>query len=163
MSKSIITTSQRFSPDKLALVEKHYEAKYVCETCLKAADDKSWVNHSVSIFYQPDLTKVPEGGSQYFGLFYRAIDQFSLDPDAPTQLRIVNAISAVENDIQGIVAANGDVIYSRYRHDMRYSDDGTVWIDGGRDYVRSGIHPDVEDCWVTLRIVEGVLTIVEGG
>lgn len=151
---NVLTESEWFSPQRLALIEKHYEAKYVCETCVK--DPKGgWRNQSVSIFYQPDPSKVPEGGSQWFGLFF--LPDFT--SVGPAQLFIVNAISAVENDIQGIVAVNGDVIYSRYRHDYRGSPDGSVWIDGGRDYTRSGIHKD--SAFVTLRIVKDKLTIVE--
>ncbi len=149
----VLTESERFSPQRLATVEKHYEAKYVCETCVKNRDG-SWANMVVSIFYQSDPAKVPEGGSQWFGLFFR---QDFPDPDAPFQLYIVNAISAVENDIQGVVAVNGEVIYSHYRHDYRHSPDNSVWIDGGRDYTRHGGLGE----FVTLRIVEDKLTIVE--
>ena len=60
-----------------------------------------------------------------------------------------------------VVAANGDVIYSRYRHDYRHSPDGSVWIDGGRDYTRSGVPTGEWDAFVTLRIVEDKLIIVE--
>lgn len=156
---NVITTSERFSAEELVKIEAHYEAKYVCETCLRGKGG-GWTNQAVSVFYQPDPSKVPEGGSQWFGLFL--LDRFSLDPDAPQQLCIVNAISAVEEDIQGVVAANGDVIYSQYRHDYRHSEDGTVWIDGGRDYTRSGVTP-VGPGFVTLRIVKDELVIVEGG
>lgn len=151
----VLIESERFSPQRLATVEKHYEAKYVCETCIKNRDG-SWANMVVSIFYQPDPAKVPEGGSQWFGLFFRAEVP---EHCAPLQLCIVNAISAVENDIQGLVAVNGDVIYSHYRHDYRRSPDGSVWIDGGRDYTRSGVYDG--SMFVTLRIVEDKLTIVE--
>jgi hypothetical protein len=40
----------------------------------------------------------------------------------------------------GIVADNGEVIYSRYRHDFVYSTDRSVFVDGGRDYVKSSMH-----------------------
>jgi hypothetical protein len=153
---NILTKSERFSPEQLKKVEAHYEAIYVCETCVKNRDG-SWANQSVSVFYQADLAKVPEGGSQWFGLFFRSVDPFSLDENAPQQLCIVNAISAVENDIDGIVASNGDVIYSRYRHDYRLSPDGSVMIDGGRDYTKNNGGGPI----IKLRIVEDKLTIVE--
>ncbi len=158
--RNVITTSERFHPPQLEKIEAHYEAKYVCETCLMNPGG-GWVNQSVSIFYQPDASKVPEGGSQWFGLFFRPADRFSLDEDAPQQLCIVNGISATEHDIEGIVADNGDVIYSHYRHDYRHSPDGSVWIDGGRDYTRSGLSSKATE-FVTLRIVEDKLVIVEG-
>lgn len=147
----ILTASERFTPDQLEKIEAHYEAKYVCETCLKHRDG-GWVNSSVSIFYQSDPSKVPEGGSAWFGLFYR---QNNPEPDAPYQLFIVNAISAVEQDIDGIVAENGDVLYSQYRHDYRWSPDKTVMIDGGRDYTRHNMGGRI----VTLNIVFDKLVI----
>lgn len=154
---NILNECEQFSPEQLEKIEAHYGAKYVCETCVKNRNGV-WVNQPVSIFYQPDPSKVPEGGSQWFGLFFRSGEfQYSGVP----QLCIVNAISAVENDIQGIVAENGDVIYSRYRHDYRHSPDGSVWIDGERDYICSGF-PNPPDAFVTLRIVEDKLIVVEG-
>jgi hypothetical protein len=154
---TVLTESERFSPEQLEKIEAHYEAKYVCETCLKNPGG-GWVNSSVSIFYQPDASKVPEGGSQWFGLFFKAVDPFDLHEDTPRQLCIVNAISATEHDIVGIVANNGDVIYSRYRHDYRWSPDGSVMIDGGRDYTRTSTCPIG---MVTLRIIEDKLVLLE--
>lgn len=151
---NILCESERFSPKQLEKIEAHYAASYVCETCLKARGG-GWINSFVSVFYQSDLSKVPEGGSQWFGLFFKSV---SLIEDIPRQLHIANAISAVENDIEGIIAKNGDVIYSRYRHDYRWSPDLSVMIDGGRDYTRTSACPNG---MVTLRIVEGELTIVE--
>ena len=156
----VLTESERFSPEQLAKIEAHYSAKYVCETCIKTKSG-AWANTSVSILYQDDLSKVPAGGSQWFGLFFK---KESPDPDSPTRLFIVNALSAVDQDIEGIVAANGDVIYSRYRHDYRHSPDESVWIDGGRDYTRFGFHNVIDPeggAFVTLRIVEDKLTVVE--
>jgi len=149
---NILTESERFSPEELVRVEANYSAKYVCETCVKGKD--GWVNNSVSIFYQPDPTKVPEGGSQWFGIFWQAMHPH--DPESPKGLMICNAITAVETDITGIVADNGDVIYSRYRHDYRWSPDKSVMIDGGRDYDRHNMGGEL----VTLRIVEDKLCLV---
>ncbi len=150
---NLLTKCERFSAEELVKIEAHYEATFVCESCVKNTKG-GWANQSVSIFYQADPAKVPEGGSQWFGLFFR--EEFP-DLDGPILLCIVNAISAVEQDIDGIVAKNGDVIYSRYRHDYRWSPDQSVWIDGGRDYTRNnGGGP-----FVKLRIVEDKLVIVE--
>jgi hypothetical protein len=144
---NIITKSEQFTPEGIEKIEAHYDAKYVCETCVKRAD--GWMNDAVVVFYQDDPSKVPEGGSQWFGLY--------LTSDG--SLMITNAISAVETDIDGIVANNGDVIYSKYRHDFRYSPDGSVMIDGGRDYTKHNNGGDI----VTLRIVKDKLTLVEDG
>lgn len=159
---NILTECERFSPEQLVKIEAHYEATYVCETCLQGVTGDGWINASVSIFYQADPAKVPEGGSQWFGLFFRADHPYE---DAPSRLFIVNAISAVEQDIAGIVAKNGDVIYSRYRHDYRWSPDASVMIDGGRDYTRTGRSSSADSgldlvAFVTLRIVKDKLIIV---
>jgi hypothetical protein len=151
---TVLTKSERFDEDSIARIEEKYEAKYVCETCIK--NRHGWVNRSVSIFYQPDPSKVPEGGSQWFGLFFARWGFVGMD--APRRLMICNAITAVEQDITGIVADNGDVIYSRYRHDYRWSPDKSVMIDGGRDYTRHNMGGEL----VTLRIVEDKLCIVGG-
>ena len=151
---NVLATSERFTAEDLEKIEAHYEAKFVCESCIKNRDG-GWVNRSVSIFYQPDPSKVPEGGSQWFGLFFRPIGTLALaEPDY--QLCIVNAISATEHDIAGIVADNGDVIYSRYRHDYRWSPDKSVMIDGGRDYTRHNVGGKL----VTMRIIEDKLVVV---
>ena len=150
---NILTESEIFSPEDLAKIEEHYEAKYVCETCLKGPN--GWVNSPVAVFYQADPSKVPEGGSQWFGLFFRV--EGSLDSGMPrSTLHITNAISAAENDIEGIVAKNGDVIYSRYRHDYRFSPDGSVMIDGGRDYTRNNGGGKI----VTLQIQDDELCVI---
>jgi len=153
----IITEPELFTRNNSVGIEGYYDADYVCETCLRSTSG-GWVNFPVAIFYQPELFRVPEGGSQWFGIYRKAINPF--DENSETQLTITNAISAVEEDIQGIMAKNGDVIYSHYRHDYRHSEDGTVWIDGGRDYTRSGLYPDAKDLFKTLRIVEGALCVV---
>ena len=121
----VLTDSEIFTPERIVELEEHYEAKYVCESCVKNLKGH-WVNLPVAIFYQSDIAKVPEGGSQWFGLFL----------ETEGALCIVNAISAADTDIMGIVAENGDVIYSRYRHDYRWSPDKSVMIDGGRDYTK---------------------------
>jgi hypothetical protein len=51
-------------------------------------------------------------------------------------LIISDGISATETFV-GIVAENGDIIYSRFRHDYRTSEDKSVSIDGGREYTRA--------------------------
>ena len=137
MKYNILTESELFTPEQIERIEKMKEATYVCETCVKDRSGQ-WANTPVAVFYQPDESKVPEGGSQWFGLYYRP--EYP-DPNAPMRLFICNAISALE-PFDGIVANNGDVIYSRYRHDYRRSPDGSVMIDGGRDYTRTSTCPN---------------------
>ena len=141
-----------FKLDGIARIEEMKTAVYVCDTCLKGRG--GWVNNPVAVFWNKDPANIPDGGSAWFGMFYRA--EYP-DPDAPIKLFITNAISATQDSIDAVVATDGEVVWSRFRHDMRYSQDGSVWIDGGRDYMRwSGSGETVR-----LRIVDGELTIVE--
>jgi outer membrane protein assembly factor BamB len=81
-----------------------------------------------------------EGYSKYFALIIQNGSAY-----------ITSGASAVDGIITGIVADDGEIIYSRYRHDYRTSTDGTVFIDGGRDYVRCGRGGRC----VSLKIVDG--------
>ncbi len=154
----ILTKSEIFAPDQIAKIEEKHEAKYVCETCIK--NKGGWVNSAVAIFYQPDPARVPEGGSQWFGMYWARDHGLHYGlPDVPARLMICNAITAVEQDITGISAENGDIIYSRYRHDYRWSKDKTVMIDGGRDYDRHNLGGPL----VTLRIMEDRLIVLRLG
>jgi hypothetical protein len=104
-------------------VEIRYNATYMGDFCLITKGD-SWGDSTVAVFWQPnpDTTK---GHSHYFGMFVR-----------DGTVYITNASSAFRDPIVGIVADNGEVIFSRSRHDFRSSSDRTVSIDGGRDYTR---------------------------
>jgi hypothetical protein len=133
----------------LLSLEERRNAKYVCETCIQSSVpmDKTqvmkpgWINHPVLVFYTP--VAHPEG-SNWFGIYFTAAGQGM----------ICNAASAVEHDIQGVVAANGEIIYSKYRHDYRMSSDGTAMADGGRDYFKTG---PIGQGFITLRIEEDKL------
>ena len=132
----VTRASETITPKGIALLEKSRHAIYVFESCIGEATDKpgiwNWLNWPCAIFYQPNPILVPEGGTPYFGIYSRKLDEVTGDPGGSF---ICNAISCAE-PFQGIVADNGDIIYSRYRHDMRTSPDESVWIDGGRDYSR---------------------------
>lgn len=109
--------------DKISLVEDHYGAKFVLETCLKTKDGV-WSEIVGSVFF----TETPHpAGSNYFALFY----------NHDGSLRITNALSSISVEFQAAKAKNGELIYSRYRHDYVTSNDGSVFIDGGRDYLRT--------------------------
>ncbi len=144
----ITIESEIFKPSGIDLIMARRKAIYVCETCI--APSGNWLNYPVAVFYQPDVSLVPEGGSQYFGMYFKALD-LALPPIG----YICNAISATKKPIVGVVADNGEIIYSRYRHDMRFSSDKSVWIDGGRDYTRYNGSATLVD----LSIHEGVLEV----
>lgn len=123
-------------------VEKQKNARFVCEVCCRTKSGE-WAEEPIAVFYQ-EVPPNPEY-SHYFGLFIRG-----------DSLYITGGQSAVNDPLIGIVADNGDVIYSAYRHDFRTSPDKSVWIDGGRDYVRTGGEKTVQ-----IKIIEDKLVIIE--
>lgn len=104
----------------IPVIEEKYNAKYVCETCIK--NQYGWRNEPSLIFYS---VKKHPAGSHYFAI--------SIDDHG--NLVISDGISATEPFV-GVIAENGDIIYSRFRHDYRTSEDKSVSIDGGREYTR---------------------------
>jgi len=123
-------------------VEQIRNAKYVGDFCIKGSNS-NWSDMPVAVFYQ---ATPPEGYGHYFGLFTRA-----------GSVLICDASSTVGIPIMGVQAQNGEIIYSRYRHDYRVSQDGTVTIDGGRDYMKVSGGVDM----VVLTIEDGEVVIVE--
>ncbi len=123
---------------KIDVIEAKYNAKYVGQMALRTADGHWSEDDCGEVFYQE---KPPvEGYSHYLALINRRGTVY-----------ITSGASAVEGVITGIVAKDGEIIYSRYRHDMRSSQDKTVWIDGGRDYTRSG----GAGHFVNLKVIDG--------
>ena len=145
---NIITKSEMFNPEGIAKVEALKEAIYVCETCLPGKN-VGWVNNKVAIFWNKDPANIPAGGSAWFGLFHSV---------TTGHLMVTNAIGATEGIIHGVLADNGDIIYSKYRHDYRVSPDGSVFIDGGRDYYRGSVLDPERH--IALKIVKGELIAV---
>lgn len=123
---------------KIPECEAKYKAKYVGQMAIRDSDGNWSENMPAEIFYQE--TPPAEGYSHYFALMMRR-----------GILYITSGASAVEGEINAVVADDGEIIYSRARHDMRYSQDESVWIDGGRDYMRSGMHGH----FIRLKIIDG--------
>ena len=143
----ILKDSELFTAKGIAKIEKMKNAIYVCETCLNTGLGGWQADNAVAIFWNKDPTDIPEGGSRWFGLYF----------DVYKRLMIVNAISAVKEPITGVITESGEIIYSRYRHDYRVSDDGSAMVDGGRDYFRTGpFGVGTAD----LRIIDGELKVM---
>lgn len=124
-----------FSEENIKKIESVKNAVYVCDTEMK--------DILVSIFYGD--TPHPVSNSRYFGLYYTPEDNILMITDG----------SFVETQtFYGAVANNGDVIYSRYRHDYRSSPDDSVFIDGGRAYTRTNTKNIV-----SLKVTDGILKI----
>lgn len=120
----IVKQTTSYQPINIAKVEEKYGATYVGDFCIKTKTG-SWSEEPLAIFYQPN-PDVSKGHKSYFGLFVRGNNLF-----------IADGTSAFSQPIVGIVAPDGEVLYSRYCHD--YREKGGVMIDGGRDYVRRSV------------------------
>ena len=131
---NLINESSIFSKENIERIEKVRNAKYVC--------DSEHKDIHVAVFYGD--TPHPESGSRYFALYYA------------DKLMITNGAFIEEQEITGVVADNGDVVYSRFRHDYHTSPDGSVFIDGGRAYTRTNTRNQV-----TLLVRDGVMRILE--
>jgi hypothetical protein len=106
-----------FNYEHLDKICKHYNAQYIVDT------EQDGI--PCAVFY--GATPHPDSGSRYFALYWTPYTQ---------QLMITNGAFVEEQEFAGIIADNGDIIFSRSRHDYRVSDDESVWIDGGREYTR---------------------------
>lgn len=105
-----------------------------------------WRASPSPVFWQPD----PQlGHTPYFGLSF----------DLLGKVYIHDASSAfLHTPIVGVIADNGEICYSRFRHDNYASADGSVWIDGGRDYVRG---PVIDPARQVTLTVDGPRLIVQ--
>ena len=115
------TPQQTLLPIDTKAVERKYSATFVGDFCLKHAN--GYINEPAAVFYQ----EVPpvEGYSNYFALLLRN-----------GSLMITCGASAVSEPITAIRASDGEVLYSRYRHDFRTASNESCSIDGGRDYTK---------------------------
>jgi len=115
----ILTDCSFLSEKQIEKIAGKYNATYVFESQLKLRGG-NWSDFSAAVFY----TEIPHPeGSNWFGIW-----------DNAGKYMISNAISAVEEPFFGILGRNGDVIYSRHRHDLRETDDKSGFISGGRGH-----------------------------
>lgn len=49
-----------------------------------------------------------------------------------------------------------DIIISRYHHDCHFCSCGKTMVDGGREYMRVGYHPDHKPLRVQIKLVGGL-------
>lgn len=108
--------------------ERIYKVKFVGDFCLKNRSG-SWSSYPAAVFYQPN-PQTELGHSHYLGIM----------DNGERGISLVNGESAFSEPIVGIEADDGEIIYSAFRHDFVVSNDGTVFIDGGRDYIKSSVH-----------------------
>lgn len=131
---------------KMEVIEEQYSAKYVGEFCYKQPT-KGWLNQPMALFYTE--TKHPEG-SNYMGVLIKYDLEGKFDC-----IIVVDGISAVDHEWTGVLDINSnEIIYSAFRHD--YQTHGDLMADGGADYIRSSMHPNVK-----LKIVKEQIEVVD--
>ena len=136
MEKVIVNNGRHCPLVNIASVEEKYNAKFVGQFCLKTIDG-TWADAPADVYYVANPNK-ELGHSHYFGIIVRN-----------STVYITKGDSGVEGSIYAVIADDGEVLYSKYRHDFNESKDKSVWIDGGRDYTRTS-SPTIE-----LKIVDG--------
>ena len=123
----IDTKCSFIKPEMIKVFEREYNAKYILETDLRGKDVFSgimyWANRPAAIFY---TEKAHPRGSNYFALYF----------DGDT-LMITDGLPSIKDVVFKGIEAEGEVVYSRYRHDYREGKNG-AFVDGGRDYFRYG-------------------------
>jgi hypothetical protein len=127
-----------FSKEQIEKIEKLKNAKYVCSTEHRG--------FPIEVFYS-DVAH-PDSGSRYFGLYRSGITR---------ELMITNGAFIEDQKIDAIIADNGEIVYSRYRHDYIRSTDGSVFIDGGREYTRSSLV--TQERRLVLIVKDGILQV----
>lgn len=145
MKKIVVNSGRDEAFCDIAKVEEKYNAKFVGQFCLKTRDGQ-WANSPADVYWQ--ATPPVAGYSNYFGLIIQGGD-----------LYITSGAAGVEPIITGVVADDGEIIYSRYRHDYRTSKDGSVFIDGGRDYTKGGTHGR----YINIKVRNGEFYELENG
>lgn len=131
-----INTGRDCAICNIATVEEKYKASWVGQMPIRLKNG-DWSESPADVYWQE--TPPVEGYSKYFAIIHR-----------DGVLYITSGASAVEGVFYAVVADDGEVIYSRCRHDYRESTDGSVTIDGGRDYCRTSITKVIQ-----LKIVDG--------
>jgi len=146
----INNTSLVFTPKQIEKIEKGKNAKFVCDT--EWTDTFTEIPVCLSIFY--GRTPHPASKSKYMAFWWMPV------PHAESSLMIRDGTFVKEQDFTGVIADDGvEVIYSRHRHDYTTSKDGSVFIDGGRAYVKSNTL--APERFVTMKVIKGKLQIVE--
>jgi hypothetical protein len=108
---------------------QHYSEKDgvpITYVCTSAPGDES---QAMDVFYRE--TPHPEFGNRYFGLFSNAMSG---------NLMITNADKIEELAFGLVEDDDGNLQYSAHRHDFKKFKNGNM-IDGGRAYIKSGMHP----------------------
>lgn len=147
----IVNTESSFlSKEAIKNVEKKYKAKYILESCLLVTDKFSgvrfWADFPAAIFY---TEKAHPQGSNYFALYFKG--------DTPM---ITDGLRSIKDVVFQGLEAEGEVVYSRFRHDFRAVKNG-AFVDGGRDYFKYGGDRLSDYNVVKFKVVEDRLEFID--
>jgi hypothetical protein len=117
--------NRMFKDETIIGIEKHYNATYVVDACLKNING-AWVNFPAAIFHTE--TAHPQG-SNYMAMYWSENDGWM----------VTNGFEAVQGVFHGIVFDDGELVHSRFRHD--YFVHREAMADGARDYHRTNTCP----------------------
>jgi len=118
-----INKGSQIVPVNILNVERDFEAEYIADLCIREVLTNNWSEEPYAVFWTPIIRK-PEH-SCYFGI----------RPDY-SETCVVNAISVTEGVWVASESNDGEIIFSRFRHDNRISKDRSAMVDGGREYLR---------------------------
>lgn len=149
---SIIVT-KNYHPINSANIEEKFKVSYIGDFCIKS-ENGDWSNTPVSIYYQEN-PNISLGHTNYLGVGVDYI--FDGENMIPAKIYLTNGESAFSEGLIGVVADNGDIIVSCYRNDAKTSPDGSVKIDGGRDYVKTSTDAEI----VKLKVLKGKIVLDE--
>jgi len=122
----IIKHEPLFDTNKVCGIFSKRDGVPITYVCSSALGDEA---QSMDIFYRE--TPHLQFGNRYFGLYHNAISG---------NLMITNA-DRIESVEFGLIEDDaGDLQYSAHRHDYKRFENGNM-IDGGRAYIKSGMHP----------------------
>jgi hypothetical protein len=129
------------SQSSIEKYEKARNCRYVCEWNVKQGNK---ILDPMLIFWN-DIPH-PQG-SNWMALFSSDGDWYVRD-----------GITASQLPIECVVSNDKQVLFSKSRHDFRSSEDGSVSVDGGRDYTRVLGNVRCECVWLLPR--NGKLEII---
>lgn len=128
----------------IAKVEDQYQCHYVTEWPGIKADGQPAKNPK--LLFWCDKTH-PESKSNWMGMY-----------ESEPYYYVCNGDSASRFPIWCVVSNDKQVLFSKYRHDFRSSHDGSVAIDGGREYTRVIGNVRCEHVWLVPQ--QGTLAII---
>lgn len=118
----IRTEPTLFTEEQTRQICTEYMAEHVMDT--------EYEGIPCAVFY--GRVRHPKSGSRYFAV------NLTKDQDKwKDTLHVSDGAFIEEQKFDAIIADNGDVIYSRHKNDNRTSDDGSVFITGGRSRTKT--------------------------